>query len=103
MAERTLQWSQERWSFGVDAGEQGPNDRLAPSILKKGCAQLDGLSAELRAADTAPPKDQGANMQALLRPVKHVQRLSTGQQMRVRPDTGMDAQWDIADVHERPA
>ena len=51
MAEWALPWLEERWCFGVDAGEEGSDDRLVPSVLEEGCAQLDGLDAGLGAAE----------------------------------------------------
>lgn len=64
MAERTFHWSEERRCFGVDAGEQGPDDRFVPSVLEEGCAQLDGLGA----ADTAPREGRGVRVPTLLGP-----------------------------------
>ena len=37
-----LRRPEERWCFGVEAGEQGPDDRFVPSVLEESCAQLGG-------------------------------------------------------------
>lgn len=75
----------------VDADEQGSDDRFVPSVLEEGCAQFDGLGAELGAADAAPPEGRGVGVPAFLRPVEHVQRLSARQQVSFCPGAGLDS------------
>lgn len=103
IAECALVWLEKRWCIGVGAGEQGPDGRLVPSVLEESCAQLDGPSAELGSTDATPPEGRGVGVPAFLGPVEHVQRLSARQQVRVCPGAGMDAEWDVASVHEGDA